>query len=76
MAAHAAGAAACTAGVTYAIINVLGDGAFGAIVVSVILGVACFLLWRANKAQAVEPEETISEHPTFGDAPAPEPVAA
>ena len=68
-------AAARTAGVVYAIIDVLGDGRLGAIVVSVILGVACFLLWRANKAQAVEPEETISEHPTFGDAPAP-PLAA
>ena len=69
-------AAACTAGVMYAIINVLGDGAFGAIVVSVILAVACFLLWRANKAHAVQPEETLSEHPTFGEEPAATPVAA
>jgi PiT family inorganic phosphate transporter len=70
-------AAAATAGLMYAVINVLGDGAFGAIVVSVILAVCCFLLWRANRRQAVEPEETISEHPTFGATPArPEPVAA
>jgi PiT family inorganic phosphate transporter len=66
-------AAACTAGIMYAVIDALGNGAFGAIVVSVILAVACFMLWRANRAQAVEPEETISEHPTFGEAP-PRPV--
>jgi PiT family inorganic phosphate transporter len=70
-------AAAATAGIMYAIINVLGDGAFGAIVVSGILAVACLKLWQANRRQAVEPDETISEHPTFGPAPArPEPVAA
>jgi inorganic phosphate transporter, PiT family len=70
-------AAACTAGLVYAIINALGDGAFGAIVVSAILAVACLKLWQANRRQAVPPEETISEHPTFGQAPArPEPVAA
>jgi PiT family inorganic phosphate transporter len=70
-------AAAATAGVMYAIINLLGDGAFGAIVVSVILAIACLKLWQANRRQAVEPEESISEHPTFGPAPGrPEPVAA
>jgi PiT family inorganic phosphate transporter len=70
-------AAAATAGLMYAVINVLGDGAFGAIVVSVILAVACFLLWQANRRQAVAPEETISEHPAFGQAPVhPEPVTA
>ena len=28
--------------------------------------IAAFLLWRANRAQPVEPEETVSEHPAFG----------
>ena len=32
--------------------------------------IAAFLLWRANRAQPVEPEETVSEHPAFGP-PAP-----
>ena len=35
---------------------------------------AAFLLWRANRAQPVEPEETVSEHPAFGTAA--QPVAA
>ena len=62
-------AAACTAGVMYEVIDLLGNGAGGAIVVCAILAVACFLLWRANKAHAVAPEETISEHAAFGEAP-------
>jgi PiT family inorganic phosphate transporter len=66
-------AAACTAGVVYAAIDVLGDGAGGALVVSLLLAVGCVLLWRANRAQAVKPEEAVAEHAAFGE-PAPRPV--
>ena len=70
-------AAAATAGVMYAVIDLLGGGAFGAIVVSALLAFACVRLWQANRSHAVEPEESISEHPAFGEAPVrPEPVAA
>jgi hypothetical protein len=48
-------------------------------VVCIALAIGGFLLWRANKAQSVQPEETVSERPSFGPraaaAPA-EPVAA
>ena len=55
--------------VVYAVIDVLGGSAFGVIVVSVALVIGCYMLWRANRAKPVEPEETVSEHPTFGAAP-------
>jgi PiT family inorganic phosphate transporter len=63
-------AAAATAAVAYAIVDLFGNGAVGPIVVAVALAIGCFFLWRANRATNVEPEETISEHPTFGPAPA------
>jgi PiT family inorganic phosphate transporter len=72
-------AAAATAAVVYLVIEVFGeDSAVGPIVVGVALVIGCFFLWRANRAQQVEPEETISEHPTFGPVPQPArtPVAA
>jgi hypothetical protein len=34
------------------------------------------MLWRANRAKPVKPEETVSQQPTFGAAPAPEAIAA
>jgi PiT family inorganic phosphate transporter len=46
------------------------------IVVGALAIVAAFLLWRANRAQAVAPEETVSENPAFGSATRPAPVAA
>jgi len=69
-------AAAGVGALAYAVIDVLGGSAFGVIVVSVAMVVGAFLLWRANRAQPVEPEESISEHPTFGPAPVHEPIAA
>jgi PiT family inorganic phosphate transporter len=72
-------AAAATSALVFAIIELLGDGAFGAIVVMVLLAIGCFFLWLANKRSSVSPEETISENPVFGpDAkpPVEEPVAA
>ncbi len=63
-------AAAATAALVYLVIEIFGeDSAVGPIVIGAALAVACFLLWRANRAQHVEPEETISENPTFGPAP-------
>ena len=69
-------AAAATAGIAYAIIDLLGNGVFGVIVVAAALVIGCVLLYLANRRHAVEPEDTVSEHPTFGVARAPEPVAA
>ena len=73
--------AALTGGLVFAIIEIFGeDSAVGPIVVGVILVICCFFLWRANRRQEVEPEETISEHPVFGPgaerAAPPTPVAA
>jgi PiT family inorganic phosphate transporter len=71
-------AAAATGGVVYAVIKLFGaDSAVGPIVTGAALAVGCFLLWRANRRAEVEPEETISEHPVFGDrAAAPTALAA
>jgi PiT family inorganic phosphate transporter len=70
--------AAATSAVAYLIIELFGGGAFAAIVVAVLLAIACFFLWRANRRASVKPEETVSEAPTFGpDAPSrPEAVGA
>jgi PiT family inorganic phosphate transporter len=68
-------AAAVAAGV-YGLIALLGGGAFGTIVVGAVAIAGAVLLWRANRQQAVAPEETISENPAFGSAARPQPVAA
>jgi PiT family inorganic phosphate transporter len=59
-------AAAATSALVYAVIELLGGGAFGAIVACVILAIGCFLLWQANRRSPSDPEETISENPVFG----------
>ena len=64
------------AALVYGVIELFGGGAFGVIVVGVAMLVAAFLLWRANRAKPVAPEETVSENPAFGPAAPPEPVAA
>ena len=69
-------AAAAIGAVSYAVVDVLGGSAFGVIVVSVALVIGCYMLWRANRAKPVKPEETVSQQPTFGAAPAPEAIAA
>ena len=61
-------AAAATAAICYAVIELLGSGAFGVFVVGGLLAVGCLLLWRANRRQHVAPEESVSAHPTFGPA--------
>jgi PiT family inorganic phosphate transporter len=59
-------AAAATSAVVFAIIELLGGGAFGAIVAVVLLAIGCVMLFIANRRSAVDPEETISENPVFG----------
>ncbi|HJZ38466.1 MAG TPA: inorganic phosphate transporter, partial [Solirubrobacterales bacterium] len=55
-------AAAATSALVYAIIELLGGGAFGAIVAVVLLAIGCFLLWQANRRSPSDPEDTISEN--------------
>jgi inorganic phosphate transporter, PiT family len=59
-------AAAATSALVFAIIELLGGGAFGAIVAVVILAIGCFLLWQANRRSPSDPEDTISDNPVFG----------
>ena len=61
--------AAAVSAVVYGVIALLGGAALGAIVVSVAMLIAAFLLWRANRDQPVEPEETVSAHPAFATMP-------
>jgi PiT family inorganic phosphate transporter len=69
-------AAAATSALAYAVIKLLGGGAFGSVVVAVLMIAGAFQLWRANKSHNVEPEETVSENPAFGTVPTPAVVAA
>ena len=72
-------AAAACAALAYAVVDLFGhDSAVGPIVVGIALVIGCVLLFLANRRQAVDPDETVSENPTFGPAyrPQPEPVAA
>jgi inorganic phosphate transporter, PiT family len=56
-------AAGATAAVAYGVTDIFGkDSAVGPIAVSLILAIACFFLWRANKASQVQPEETVTSH--------------
>ena len=59
-------AAAATSALVFAIIELLGGGAFGAIVAMVLLAIGCFFLWLANKRSPSDPNETISDDPVFG----------
>jgi PiT family inorganic phosphate transporter len=68
--------AAAVSMVVYAIIQVLGGGVGGTVVVSVAMIIAAFLLWRANRAQPVEPEETVTRQPALGPAVRPEAAIA
>jgi inorganic phosphate transporter, PiT family len=62
-------AAAATAALAYAVTDLFGNGAVGPIVVGAALAIGCYVLWRANRATNIEPDETVSENPTFGPAP-------
>ena len=59
-------AAAATSAVVFAIIELLGGGAFGAIVAMVLLAIGCFFFWLANKRSPSDPNEAISDTPVFG----------
>jgi PiT family inorganic phosphate transporter len=59
-------AAAAVGAVMFEVIDLLGGGVVGVAAVAAIAVIAAFALWRANKAAAVQPDETISENPTFG----------
>jgi PiT family inorganic phosphate transporter len=73
-------AAAAASALVFAIIELLGGGAFGAIVACTILAIGCFLLFLANRRNPADPAETISDTPVFGPgseaAEAEQPVAA
>jgi PiT family inorganic phosphate transporter len=70
-------AAAACAAVAYAVLDLFGhDSAVGPIVVGLGLAAGCVLLFLANRRQAVEPEETVSENAAFGVAYRPEAVPA
>jgi PiT family inorganic phosphate transporter len=58
-------AAAAVGALTYGIIDVLGNGLVGVAAVSVIAVIGAFTLFRANKAKAVAPHETVAENATF-----------
>jgi PiT family inorganic phosphate transporter len=59
-------AAAATSALVFAVIELLGGSAFGAIVAAGVLAVGCFLLWQANRRHSVHPDETVSDNPVFG----------
>jgi inorganic phosphate transporter, PiT family len=61
-------AAAAVGALMFEVIDILGGGAVGVVAVAAIAVIAAFALWRANRATAVQPHETISETPAFGAA--------
>ena len=70
-------AAAATAALAYAIIDLFGDGVAGPLVVAALLATGCGFLFVANRRNAIHPHETISDRPAFGpNAVAPEAVPA
>jgi PiT family inorganic phosphate transporter len=68
-------AAAATAALAFAVIDLFPEGAVGPIVVGIVLAIGCTLLFIANRRSGVHPDDTVSEHPAFGTAPTREPVA-
>src|SRR4051812_1835237 len=58
-------AAALTAALAYGVTRIFGGGAVGPFAVTVVLAISCLLLWRANRASKVEPQETVSPQPAF-----------
>jgi PiT family inorganic phosphate transporter len=54
--------AAVTAAIVFEITDIFGtDSAIGPAAVTLILAIACFFLWRANKASNVKPDEVVIE---------------
>src|SRR6201991_1740423 len=57
-------AAAATAAVAFWVTDIFGkDSAVGPAAVTLILAIACFFLWRANKASKVDPEDVVTIEP-------------
>ena len=69
-------AAAGVGALAYGIVELLGGSAGGVIAVSVLMIFGAFLLWRANRAKPIDPEEAVSADAPFGPTAQPEPVAA
>jgi PiT family inorganic phosphate transporter len=68
-------AAGVTAAIAYGVTDIFGtDSAVGPIAVTLILAIACFFLWRANKRSKVQPEETVTSHSAAPAAQTLEPV--
>lgn len=59
-------AAAAVGALVYEVIDLLGGGAIGVVAVAVASVIGTYFLWRANKAKAVDPQDTVSENPAFG----------
>jgi inorganic phosphate transporter, PiT family len=58
--------AAAVGALVFGAIELLGGDVVGVAAIAAIAVIVAFFLWRANKATAVEPHETISENPAFG----------
>src|SRR3954447_4163079 len=70
-------AAGLTAAVAFWITDIFGDNsAVGPIAVTIVLAIACFALWRANKASKVDPDDIIQTPTTPTPARDLEPVGA
>jgi PiT family inorganic phosphate transporter len=54
-------AAAGTAAIVYGFASIFGHSWVGPAAITVILAIACFFLWKANKASKVDPEGIIDE---------------
>ena len=61
--------AAAVGALVYAVIALLGGGVVGTSVIAVAMIIGASLLWRANRAQPVEPEETVTELPAVASRP-------
>jgi PiT family inorganic phosphate transporter len=60
-------AAAAVGAASYAIVELFGkNGVAGPIIVSGLMVIAGFFLWKANRAKGLRPEDTISANPAFG----------
>jgi PiT family inorganic phosphate transporter len=59
-------AAAAVGALTFELIDLPGADVVGVAAVAAICVVGANVLWRANRAKAVAPHETVSENPAFG----------
>ncbi len=57
-------AAGATAAGVYGVSRIFGHSWVGPAAITVILAIACYALWQANKASKVEPDEVVVPQPT------------